>query len=67
MERLKSFDEEYTSMFAEIYKNCQNSGGEMVILSPSKEIEIALKKAASNNKVRFEYIDTLLTKYKIMS
>ena len=24
-------------------------------------IEIALKKAASNNNVRFEYIDTLLT------
>ncbi len=44
-ERLKSFDENFTSVFSEIYKMSQNAGGEFVILSPSREIETILQNA----------------------
>ena len=45
VERMKSFDEHYTSLFSEIYKMCSEANGKMVILSPSSEIENALKNA----------------------
>ena len=47
--KLTSYEEE------DIVKWTENYGYDMDI------IEIALKKASSNNKVRFDYIDTLLT------
>ena len=45
VERMKSFNENYTSLFSEIYKMCSEANGKMVILSPSSEIETALKNA----------------------
>jgi len=52
VEKLKSFDEEFVSIFSEIYKMCQNSQGKFVILSPSKEIENHLKNAFLNGVIK---------------
>ena len=45
VERMKSFDENFTSLFSEIYKMCSEANGGLVILSPSCEITDALKNA----------------------
>lgn len=52
VERLKNFNEEYTPMFSQIYKTCQNAGGKFIILSPTKEIESALKNAFLNGLIK---------------
>lgn len=52
MENLKSFDEKFTSMFAQIYKNCHEQNGKLVILSPSHELQNALQNAFLNDLIK---------------
>lgn len=52
MENLKSFDENFTSMFAQIYKNCHDQNGRLVVLAPSQELIQALKNAFLNDLIK---------------
>ena len=52
MENLKSFDEKFTSMFAQIYKNCHDQNGRLVVLAPSQELIQALKNAFLNDLIK---------------
>lgn len=55
LENIKNFDESFTSMFSEIYKNCQDASGELVVLSPSSELQTALKNAFLNGLIKVSY------------
>ena len=52
MENLKSFDENFTSMFAQIYKNCHDQNGRLVVLAPSQELIQALKNAFLHDLIK---------------